>query len=58
MYTKKFQLCINKIVKQKKDQYEESMTAVAALMISAVSFAQSTWTLDKSHASLGFRLPT
>lgn len=30
------------------------MTAVAALMISAVSFAQSTWTLDKSHASLGF----
>lgn len=30
------------------------MTAVAALMISAVSFAQTTWTLDKSHANLNF----
>ena len=30
------------------------MMAAAALMVSVVSFSQSTWTLDKSHAKLGF----
>lgn len=32
------------------------MTAVMALVISGVSFGQSTWTLDKSHANLGFSI--
>ena len=32
------------------------MTAVAALVITASTFAQSTWTLDKSHANLNFSI--
>lgn len=32
------------------------LSAVAALVISASAFAQATWTLDKSHAKLGFSI--
>jgi polyisoprenoid-binding protein YceI len=28
--------------------------AIAAFLISGATFAQTTWTLDKSHAKLGF----
>jgi len=53
MYIKMSQLCAIKLLNNKSNM-KKVMTAAAALFISVASFAQTTWTLDKSHAKLGF----
>lgn len=55
MYSKFLDICARKMLNRKIDM-KKVVAAVAALVITATSFAQTTWSLDKSHAKLGFSI--